>query len=92
MDWTFVSWHVLWSHALILVVTLALARFLQIFNSRQERRQAAQRWEPPLRLGESDEMPGCKQSLHLRPHRVDVIVDGAIVRRVRGAVDRCARR
>ena len=45
MDWTFVSWHVLWSHALILGVTLALACFLQIFNSRQERRQAAQRWE-----------------------------------------------
>ena len=32
MDWTFVSWHVLWSHALILAVTVAMAGFLQIFG------------------------------------------------------------
>ncbi|MEE3368418.1 MAG: hypothetical protein VX346_03640 [Planctomycetota bacterium] len=45
MYWTLVPWHVVWIHALILVLTLALACFLQIYNSRQERRQAAQRWE-----------------------------------------------
>ena len=45
MYWAVVPWHVVWIHVLILALTLALACLLQLYNSRQERRQAAQRWE-----------------------------------------------
>ena len=54
MDWTLFSSHVLWIHALILAVTLTMAYLLQIFNSRQERRQATQRWERQRDAGWAD--------------------------------------